>query len=271
MKTLRLRSVVLGEGDPRIIVSLMARSLGEVRSESVKYAARLADRRNDSAAPAFDILEWRADHLESSSEPEAGPRDAVAALAILREAFPETPVLFTFRSRPEGGEREIAPEASRRLLLAVIGSGLADAVDLELLPSEGHASEVIAAAHAKGVAVVMSSHDFSGTPPEEEILRRLVAMEAAGADVLKVAVMPRNPADVLALLSATARCVARPQSAPIITMSMGGLGAATRLIGAFSGSCATFGALERPSAPGQIGVEELRTALSIVGRAVRGS
>ena len=189
-------------------------------------------------------------------------QERVIALTIItQECFP----VF------EHGLGRLLRIVERVVLLAVIGSGLADAVDLELLPSEGHASEVIAAAHAKGVAVVMSSHDFSGTPPEEEILRRLVAMEAAGADVLKVAVMPRSPADVLALLSATARCVARPQSAPVITMSMGGLGAATRLIGAFSGSCATFGALERPSAPGQIGVEELRTALSIVGRAVRGS
>jgi len=69
-------------------------------------------------------------------------------------------------------------------------------------------------------------------------------------------VMPSSVDDVLTLLSATAER-AKVSKTPLITMSMGSLGAVSRVCGELTGSCLTFGTLGKASAPGQIGAEEL--------------
>lgn len=248
MQTTRLGRLVLGTGAPRIIVSLMAEDFDAVGREAEFYGER---------QEGFDILEWRVDFYRNAANTE----EVLAAGLALREALPETPLLFTFRSRREGGERELAPAAYAGLLSGAASSGLFDALDLELFSEKDVLENVLAAARTHGVRVVMSSHDFLRTPPEEEMLERLVRMEALGADVPKLAVMPQAPADVLALLSATVRYSERPSARPVITMSMGGAGVLSRVAGDFSGSCATFGALRRASAPGQMNVTDLRRVL----------
>jgi 3-dehydroquinate dehydratase-1 len=51
---------------------------------------------------------------------------------------------------------------------------------------------------------------------------------------------------------------------PIITMSMSGEGVISRLAGEVFGSCLTFGAAKKASAPGQIGVNELSNVLETI-------
>lgn len=89
-------------------------------------------------------------------------------------------------------------------------------------------------------------------------------MQDMGADIPKIAVMPRSAGDVLTLLSATeemARCYA---DRPIITMSMSSQGVVSRLCGEVFGSSMTFGAVGQVSAPGQIPVDQLRQVLEIL-------
>ena len=91
------------------------------------------------------------------------------------------------------------------------------------------------------------------------IAETLVRMKELGADLPKFAVMPRDPGDVLALLSATWE--AYQQVGPVITMAMGELGKVTRAAGGVFGSCLTFGAGQNASAPGQMEAEDLRAIL----------
>ncbi len=74
MKTVQIKNITVGEGAPKIIVSLMAKDLAAVKSEAAAYAA--AD---------FDILEWRGDHFAAVTDSAA----VVEALKTLRAAFPE--------------------------------------------------------------------------------------------------------------------------------------------------------------------------------------
>ena len=53
---------------------------------------------------------------------------------------------------------------------------------------------------------------------------------------------------------------------PIITMSMSKLGVVSRLCGEVFGSCLTFGALEKTSAPGQINIGQLNEVLKIINK-----
>jgi 3-dehydroquinate dehydratase-1 len=79
--------------------------------------------------------------------------------------------------------------------------------------------------------------------------------------VAKVAVMPREDEDVLALLTATAQA-SRSLTIPLISMSMGTRGALSRIFGHQFGSTVTFAAGLAPSAPGQWSLPVLRAALA---------
>ena len=122
--------------------------------------------------------------------------------------------------------------------------------------------------HGYGVKVVGSNHDFYKTPSQEEIVDRLRKMQELGADLPKIAVMPRNKRDVLTLLLATEEMSRKYADRPIITMSMAGTGVISRLCGEVFGSALTFGAAEKASAPGQMGVNELETVLRLLHRSL---
>ena len=164
--------------------------------------------------------------------------------------------------RKAGGERTYTA-----LNTAVAQSGDADAVDVEVFSGDEVVRRNIQAIHAAGKAVVGSNHDFGGTPDKADLLFRLRKMQELGADIPKIAVMPRCPGDVIALLDATQEMSGKYADRPIITMSMGA-GVVSRLCGEYFGSAMTFGAVGQVSAPGQIPVEELNAAMDILHRAL---
>ncbi len=253
MKTVWLRNLEVGRGAPKVIVPIVGRAGEDILSK----AAQL-----NELSP--DAVEWRADFYEDVSDLSK----VLDTLGGLREALGDLPLLFTFRTQKEGGERAIGPEDYCGLNLAVLRSGAADAVDVEIFSEEGTVRRIIDAAHAAGKAVVGSSHDHSGTPPREELIARLRRAQDLGADLPKLAVTPRSRADVLTLLSATEEMSRRWADRPIITMSMAAGGVISRLCGEVFGSAMTFGAAGQTSAPGQIPVEELRRVLDILHRSL---
>ena len=252
MKTVTVKNLVIGEGAPKIIVSLMGKDIATVKSEALAY--READ---------FDILEWRVDHFTEVSSVDA----VLEAARAIRDVMSDKPLLFTFRSAKEGGEQALAVENYIALNRAAIDSGLVDMIDLELFTGDELIKATVEYAHAKNVAVIMSNHDFHKTPAAQEIVLRLRKMQELGADIPKIALMPQNKTDVLTLLGATLEMQERYADRPIITMSMAKTGVISRLSGEVFGSAATFGAVKKASAPGQISVTDLRTVLTILHQA----
>jgi 3-dehydroquinate dehydratase-1 len=180
----------------------------------------------------------------------------------------ETPILFTFRTSKEGGEKAIEKDAYVELNKKIAGTGYVDLVDVEAFTGDDAVKEVIAAAHEHGVKVIASNHDFHKTPAKDDIVSRLCKMQELGADIPKIAVMPQNKKDVLTLLAATEEMSSEHADRPIITMSMAGTGVISRLCGEVFGSALTFGAVGKASAPGQMGVEDLKTALSLLHKSL---
>ena len=115
-----------------------------------------------------------------------------------------------------------------------------------------------------GVKVIGSAHDFQTTPPAEEITAKLCAMQEAGFDISKIAVMPASGSDVLRLMKASLRMKDGLADRPYITMSMGKEGLISRCACSFTGSCLTFGTAGRSSAPGQIPASDLEKILDIL-------
>ena len=252
MKTVTVRNLVIGEGAPKIIVSLMGKDISTVKSEALAY--READ---------FDILEWRVDHFADVASIDA----VLEAARAIRDVMADKPLLFTFRSAKEGGEQALSVENYIALNRAAVDSGLVDMIDLELFTGDELVKATVEHAHAINVFVIMSNHDFHKTPAADDIVQRLRKMQELGADIPKIALMPQSKADVLTLLSATLEMQERYADRPIITMSMAKTGVISRLSGEVFGSAATFGAVKKASAPGQISVTDLRTVLTILHQA----
>jgi 3-dehydroquinate dehydratase-1 len=192
--------------------------------------------------------------------------DEVVALASEIRRAAGAPLLFTRRSEREGGQKITLSEPQVvELYRAVCAAGAADIVDMEMEAERAHVDAVREAARAQGIALLLSFHDFNATPPAEQLLARYRQAQALGGNVGKLAVMPRSSADVLALLQATLQASSE-LSIPVAGMSMGALGAVSRLAGGEFGSALTFAVGQAASAPGQLPIEELRRALALLRR-----
>ncbi|MED1738494.1 type I 3-dehydroquinate dehydratase [Bacillus swezeyi] len=248
-KLVKVRGMTFGEGAPKICVPLVGETLGQLKEEAAFLQTLDAD-----------VAEWRADFYEGVEDIEK----VTEALSEIRGLLKETPLIFTFRSAREGGEKDVSPEYYFSLNETVIKTGLADLIDIELFHDERAVKAAVEAAHANEVAVIISNHDFEKTPAIEEMISRLKKAQELGADLPKIAVMPETPADVLRLLEATYTMHEQYAKRPIITMSMAGKGVVSRLAGEVFGSAMTFGAAKKASAPGQIAAGELKRMIGVL-------
>lgn len=253
MNTIKIRNTEFGAGIPKICVPIVGVTRDEIITEAKTF---------DSIP--VDIVEWRADWFEGVFD----FTQVESVLIELRKILGNIPLLMTFRTAREGGEKTIEGTAYAELNLKAARTGLVDLIDVEAFTGDQIVKQIIDGAHAAGVKVITSNHDFSKTPEKDDIISRLRRMQELGADIPKIAVMPQSKKDVLTLLSATEEMVRKYADRPIITMSMAGTGVISRLCGEVFGSCLTFGASKKASAPGQMGVNDLNTILQLLHNAL---
>jgi 3-dehydroquinate dehydratase-1 len=248
-KTITVKGLIIGEGAPKICVPMVGGTVTELLEEA-----------SFLKSVDLDVVEWRVDFFEHVEDLEK----VKEALNAIRSILHNTPLVFTFRSAKEGGEKEVSTAYYFELNKAMAESGQVDIVDVELFNDEEEIIKLVSAAHSSNVHVIISNHDFEKTPEKDEIVSRLRRAQELGGDLPKIAVMPRNAADVLTLLDATYTMYEKYADRPIITMSMAGKGVISRVAGEIFGSALTFGAAKKASAPGQVPVTELRRTLSLI-------
>ena len=254
MKTVIVRGVNIGEGSPKIIVPIVEKTKDTI----LKKAKSFIDMK-------IDAVEWRVDFFDEVFVIES----VIDVLKHIRALLVDIPIIFTFRTKKEGGEREISMEDYTALNIAVAKSGDADLIDVEILSGDDIVKENIKNIHEEGVFVIGSNHDFYKTPKKDDIISRLRKMQNMGVDISKIAVMPNSADDVITLLIATNEMYKKYADRPIVTMSMGPLGVISRISGELFGSSMTFGSVGQVSAPGQIPVEQLATTLDILHQSLR--
>ncbi|MFA9422305.1 MAG: type I 3-dehydroquinate dehydratase [Sedimentibacter sp.] len=247
MKKLQIKDLIFNDGAPKICVPLTGVTEDQILTE-------LDNLKNAD----YDLTELRIDFFEYVND----LTKVNELLKKIRKVYIK-PLLFTFRTKKEGGNSDICEENYFILNHMAINSGLVDIVDIELSSTDEKIKEIIEFAKINHVKIVMSNHDFYKTPSKEEIIRRLIKMQEYGADITKIAVMPNSEEDVLTLLSATLEMKKRKADRPCITMSMGSLGVVTRLTGELFGSCMTFACVNNTSAPGQINTTFTREILDL--------
>lgn len=225
--------------------------------DSFTLVAATADLDDEPAARGVaDLVEFRMDMAD-------------APLTQLTAYEGELPLLVTNRPAWEGGET--AGGLTRlEALEAAVGNDHVAAVDIELaaLRSGGErgrgAAAVAAEASRRGVEVVVSVHDFSGTPSERTMVSLLSAAARIG-DVGKLAVTAANRNDALSLLSATN--AADGTGTRVATMAMGAAGQHTRAVAPVYGSRIGYAPVraENATAPGQYDLETLATLVEDLG------
>jgi len=241
-----------GDRYPAICAPLVGRTRERLLAEAAAVAARRPD-----------LLEWRVDFFDGIGDIEG----VVALAAEIKRAAGGLPLLFTRRSSREGGEPvALAEPQAVALCRAVCAGGAIEFIDYEMSSDPEHVRAVREAARAAGAQLVLSFHDFQGTPAREALRQRFALAEQLGADIAKIAVMPRGMDDVLTLLAATLEA-SGALKIPVISMAMGGAGAVTRLAGGLFGSALSFAVGEQASAPGQWPIDELETALALLRKA----
>ncbi|MEF8888060.1 MAG: type I 3-dehydroquinate dehydratase [Haloarculaceae archaeon] len=227
-----------------------------------RLAASTADLADEPAAREHaDIVEFR---LDLAAEP----------MAQLRAYEGELPLLVTNRVAWEGGEAADTPRRLDRLATAVEHPRV-EAVDLELAAltaaAEGgdgtadhSAVSVREAARKHGVSVLVSIHDFEGTPGRER-LAELLARAAEHGDVAKLAVTAESPDDVLALLAVT-RDMSR-EGRRVATMAMGEAGRHSRAVAPLYGSRVGYAPVDpaEATAPGQYALATLAGLVERLG------
>ncbi len=242
----------IGTGRPLICVPVM-----ETESEAIIKEIKLLSK------SCADMIEWRVDAF-------CAFRDANAVRKIFEETAPylkEKIFLYTFRSKNQGGLASATEEELYDLHDLAAESGCVDLLDLEFFEEEKPLRK-IHKLQEKGMKVVASHHDFDETPSKEVMKMLLEKMCAGDADIVKLAVMPQSREDVLSLLSVTSEFQKENPQTPVITMSMGALGVMSRLAGESFGSCVTFAAHEKASAPGQMQMDDVSNILEMIHKSV---
>jgi 3-dehydroquinate dehydratase-1 len=247
---LRVRGIEYGGAKPLFCIPLVPVDL-----------AALEDQATVAAQCGPDLIEWRADYFRDASA------DAlVRAAAVLRRVAGDAAIIFTLRKKEEGGAQPHSQATRHRLIEAVLGTGTIDILDLELANEKPFLDTLMASAVNCGARVLLAIHNFDETPSNDAMLEHIGAMRARGADIAKIAVMPKSRQDVLRLLEVTATARAEFPDLPLAMMSMGALGSVTRVAGFLFGSDMAFAVGQVASAPGQIPIDDARRSTELLLR-----
>ena len=251
IKALDTRGRKLGGETPLLCTPLVGRTRKRVLAEAASVLGQKPD-----------IIEWRVDFFDAIGDTEA----VVATARELRDVVGKRPVIFTRRAEKEGGERiAIGEEEVVELYAAVAAARLVDFIDFEMDNDAEHLRRVRECTRQHEIRLILSYHNVGYTPGHDYLVDRSLEAERLGADVAMVQVMPRNRADVLRLLAATAEADDKTRI-PLISISLGPLGSVTRMVGGLFGSWLSFAVGESASAPGQIPIGDLVTVFDIIRR-----
>ncbi|VQV08208.1 3-dehydroquinate dehydratase, (3-dehydroquinase) (type I DHQase) [Streptococcus pneumoniae] len=224
----------------KLIVSVMPRSLEEAQALD---ATRYLD---------ADIIEWRADYL---------PKEAILQVApAIFEKFAGRELVFTLRTRSEGGEIDLSPEEYIHLIKEVAQFYQPDYIDFEYYSYKDVFEEMLDLPN-----LILSYHNFQETP--ENMMEILSELTILNPKLVKVAVMAHTEQDVLDLMNYTRGFKTLNPEQEYVTISMGKVGKVSRITADVTGSSWSFASLDEVSAPGQISLASMKKIREILDEA----
>ena len=215
----------------KLIVSVMPRSIEEAQAIDVM-------RYHDA-----DIIEWRADFL---------PKEAILQVApAIFEKFAGRELVFTLRTRSEGGQIELSSEEYVQMIKEVAQLYQPDYIDFEYFSYTDVFDQMLDFPN-----LVLSYHNFQETP--ENLMEILSELTSLNPKIVKIAVMANTEQDVLDLMNFTRGFKTLNPEQEYVTISMGKVGKVSRITSDVTGSSWSFASLDEASAPGQISLSSMK-------------
>ena len=198
-------------------------------------------RRETNAGESF--FEFRLDYLPV-------PEQGIPVIRKFLSAHPDCCILATCRRHQNLGKFNGSVEDQIRILNAALDAG-ARAIDIEIESAENVAAR-LETFRGKG-SLILSYHNYDGTPSPETVLRRMMRIPADGYKIVTTA---RKPSDNYRILSLTKT---HPRT-PVVVLAMGEIGFPTRVLSTAWGGLFTYAApnASEGTASGQVSARLLR-------------
>ena len=221
----------------KLVVSVMPKSLEEAQGiDAMRYIDA-------------DIIEWRADFL---------PKEAILQVAPgIFEKFAGRELLFTLRTRAEGGEIDLDSAEYVQIIKDVAQLYQPEYIDFEYFSHKDVFEEMLDFPN-----LVLSYHNFQETP--ENMMEILSELTSLTPKVVKVSVMAHTEQDVLDLMNFTRGFKTLNPEQEYVTISMGKMGKVSRITSDVTGSSWSFASLDEASAPGQISLSSMKKIREIL-------
>ena len=196
-----------------------------------------------------DFIEVRLDSLKEHNQ-----------LADIAQCS-NTPLIATNRSTKFQGKFYGNETERQKILMSAAKNGF-EYVDVEL--SDPKLINVVSNLREIGAKPIVSFHDFNKTPNSTQLNKILEKQIACGADICKIVTMAKSVEDNLTVLDFVSKAC---KKAKIVCFSMGELGKPSRLLSPVFGAFFTLASLEseRKTAPGQLTIQEMRSAYAALG------
>ena len=221
----------------KLVVSVMPKSLEEAQAID---ANRYVD---------ADIIEWRADFL---------PKDEILQVApAIFEKFAGRELLFTLRTRAEGGEIDLPAQEYVQVIKDVTQLYQPEYVDFEYFGNKDVFDQMLDFPN-----LVLSYHNFQETP--ENMMEILSELTSLNPKIVKVSVMAHTEQDVLDLMNFTRGFKTLNPEQEYVTIYMGKVGKVSRITSDVTGSSWSFASLDVASAPGQISLSNMKKIREIL-------
>lgn len=215
----------------KLVVSIMPRTLEE--------AQQLDRSRYDGA----DVIEWRADFLDKN--------EILTVAPAVFEKFAGREILFTLRTRGEGGQIDLTSEEYLAIIQDIQSIYHPDYIDFEFYSHREVFEQMLEFSN-----LVLSYHNFQETP--ENMMEILSELTSLSPKLVKVSVMAHNEQEVLDLMNYTCGFKTLNPEQDYVTISMGKVGKISRLTADLTGSSWSYASVGEESAPGQIPLENMR-------------
>lgn len=221
----------------KLVVSVTPRNLEEAQQID---AHRFTD---------ADLIEWRADFLEKDEILKVAP--------AIFEKFAGRELLFTLRTKKEGGNIQLSDEEYVTLIKDVAHLYQPDYVDFEYFSHKEKFEEMLEFPN-----LVLSYHNFNETP--ENMVEILSELTSLTPKAVKVSVMAHSEQDVLDLMNYTRGFKTLNPEQEFATISMGKVGKISRIASDLTGSSWSFASLDEATAPGQISLSNMKKIRDIL-------
>lgn len=227
-KSIKIGNIVIGEGPPKVCVPIVGCQTDEVLLHVHEIL---------KCSP--DLMEFRADYLDT----EYNIQYILRTAKKIKAAINKTPLIFTFRTKSQGGMKKISATEYCELLKNIVDNKLADIIDIE----HQYFSDIH---DFDSIPVIYSCHHMKEFNPEQINLESLKLASQRKNTIIKVASTINSKADLIKFKS-FGETLKENLDCPLILIGMGENGVDTRLHPEKYGSAITFMKRGKETGPGQ--------------------